>query len=228
MTATRGAMIAWLLVVLATLTLAACGDDESPGGGNGGSVQTSDGRGESGGEGAPNGNGGNGDDNETNGGNAGDGANGDNGGTSNEVVLGPVFFQPTPIRIGRVSVGSSGETSLTLRNVGDVPRVIVGLQIEDDANEFQIASDDCQQTELGPSGTCGVRVTFTPAASGTRDATLTIQADPGPGRSVAIEGEGAGPADAEGDSTVDPEDDPMVDPEDDPLVDPDTGTSSDP
>lgn len=109
--------------------------------------------------------------------------------TSNQVTIGPAFFQG-PIEFGVVQVGSSRALELTVKNRSDVARTIVGITISgENASEFVVTGGDCAVgTGLAASATCALEVTFTPTASGTRTAGLTISVDPSAPGARALRG----------------------------------------
>jgi hypothetical protein len=88
----------------------------------------------------------------------------------------------TPLDFGTVQVGTtSAEKTATLTN-GNGTLVISSITISGaNAGDFTIVSgtgvNDCRTgvtNALPPNGTCQIRVTFKPAATGNRSATLTV------------------------------------------------------
>jgi regulation of enolase protein 1 (concanavalin A-like superfamily) len=96
----------------------------------------------------------------------------DLGGTSQPIAT----VAPNPIQFGSQPVGSrSAGVTATIANTGtgmlNVTSVAIGGT---NAAEFAVASDGCSGRSIGPASQCGVSITFTPGAAGTRQATLAI------------------------------------------------------
>ena len=62
--------------------------------------------------------------------------------------------------------------TLTISNTSDVPVTIFGFSVTGTASADYTASNCI--TTINPGGSCGVRVTFSPTAAGTRSATVTL------------------------------------------------------
>jgi HYDIN/CFA65/VesB family protein len=96
---------------------------------------------------------------------------------------------------GRVTRGSSGQQTVTLRNLGDQPLPPPTLEVtgpvSDQATAFSYSSA-CAEA-LGPDQTCDVAVTFSPALAGPHSATLEIVSAPGGRASVLMVGEAREP-----------------------------------
>jgi hypothetical protein len=126
--------------------------------------------------------------------------------TNSEVPGVSVFFGTTAstatVAPGRLDFesrepGTTGAAqTLTFTNTSDDDQVEVGaITITGgQAADFEISSEDCSAAPLPPAGTCGVNVTFTPAAAGQRFADLLISfngaASP---LTVQLAGEGTAP-----------------------------------
>ena len=89
-----------------------------------------------------------------------------------------------------MQVGRSRALEITVMNRSQVARRIVGITISGEAMaEFVETGGDCAVgTRLEAFGTCTLEVTFTPTASGTRTAVLTISVDPSAPGSRALRG----------------------------------------
>ena len=90
------------------------------------------------------------------------------------VTIAPaVTIGPWSLDLGFQFVGSTSasQTSI-LRNTGSAPLVITGRNTTGDAGDFA-ESDDCSAT-VAPASSCTLTFTFTPSASGARNASFTI------------------------------------------------------
>ena len=105
-----------------------------------------------------------------------------------------VTVQPTSLSFTSQAVGTiSPPQSVTITNTGTEPLAIKSISVGTSL-DFQETSTSClaQQNILGVGASCNVNVTFTPTASGTRNASLSISDNAtGSPQSVALTGIGA-------------------------------------
>jgi Abnormal spindle-like microcephaly-assoc'd, ASPM-SPD-2-Hydin len=104
----------------------------------------------------------------------------------------PAFFSsPSPVNFGNVLVGTSTQAqTITLTNDGQQTSGMLRTSLSGaDPGDFTIDTSTCTGTLAG-GASCSVTVHFTPAALGSRTATLTIAANPGDPRAVALSGTG--------------------------------------
>jgi hypothetical protein len=95
-------------------------------------------------------------------------------------------------RVGTVSAAKT----FTITNSGDAPLHPTSVAITG-ANQadFNKASDDCTSAAVAAGGSCSIAVTFSPSATGTRDASIHIASDAPPGANdIALTGIGTGVA----------------------------------
>lgn len=100
---------------------------------------------------------------------------------------------PGAVAFGLVEPGTtSTATPVTLTSVGtaDISSVSSVTLSGPHASEFALPGDTCTHTAMPFGATCTVDVTFTPAALGTRTATLTLAFAGGGSKTVALTGEG--------------------------------------
>jgi hypothetical protein len=84
-----------------------------------------------------------------------------------------VSLSPISLNFGDQTVGvASAAKTVTLQNTGNVNLSITSIQITG-ANSADFKSGTCPSS-LAPKASCQISVTFTPAAAGTRNATLSI------------------------------------------------------
>jgi hypothetical protein len=81
---------------------------------------------------------------------------------------------PTSLNFGTVATGTTSPAkSVTLTNVGATAISIAGIVITG-TNAGDFAQTHSCGSSLGPGATCSISITFKPAASGTRTATLSV------------------------------------------------------
>ncbi len=87
---------------------------------------------------------------------------------------------PASIDFGNQPVGSSsGAQSVTVRNDGNAAITVSGFTAGgSQPTEFAISSDDCVGRLLAVSETCTTSFSFTPAASGSRSASQSVNSSP--------------------------------------------------
>jgi hypothetical protein len=85
-------------------------------------------------------------------------------------------FSVNPLGFGslRVSQTRTLKTSVQLSSRAADPISLSAVTVS--GAEFQLTKDSCKSTTLTPGGSCELEVTFTPAATGARTATLTVLA----------------------------------------------------
>jgi len=96
---------------------------------------------------------------------------------------------PTSLAFGSVQVGSSSASqSLTISNTGGAAATSVSL-LNSDLVEFVMSGNTCGSS-LGAGASCSLNVTFTPSATGAKNATLTVSYSGGSSVAVAMSGAG--------------------------------------
>jgi hypothetical protein len=87
---------------------------------------------------------------------------------------------------GNTSVGSTSVPQLvTLSNTGKVALSIIGIMITGPQSSEYAETNTCG-TSVAVGAKCTIRITFTPAASGSRSATLTVTDDAGDSPQTAV------------------------------------------
>ncbi|HEX3621674.1 MAG TPA: choice-of-anchor D domain-containing protein, partial [Acidimicrobiales bacterium] len=107
-----------------------------------------------------------------------------------------VTLNPTSVTFASTDVGTtSAVQTVTVQNTGTAPLVVGSVALSGpNAADFTRSSDTCSGATVAPSASCTVSLTFTPAAAGTRTASLDITDNaPGSPRSVPVSGTGAVP-----------------------------------
>ncbi|WP_417521254.1 choice-of-anchor D domain-containing protein [Marinobacter sp.] len=93
-------------------------------------------------------------------------------------VLAPIpeiAVTPASVNLGRVQLGQSNSTQVTISNNGNDTLLINGIELAGpDASEF-LQTNNC--TTVAPGQTCSAEVSFTAAAAGVRNAQLVISSD---------------------------------------------------
>ncbi len=84
----------------------------------------------------------------------------------------------------------SQQVQITVTNSGNQPLTITAVAVGGtNASDFSQTSPSCMAAAIAPGGTCTIGVTFTPAAAGSRSATLTLT-DNAKNESIALSGTG--------------------------------------
>jgi pimeloyl-ACP methyl ester carboxylesterase len=99
---------------------------------------------------------------------------------------------PTTLNFGSQSIPSSTPGTISLTNTGGEPlsSIVVTVTGQNTA-DFTISSDACSGNTLQPNSTCLINLSFSPQASGARNASLTVTDNaPGSPQSVALTGTG--------------------------------------
>jgi hypothetical protein len=90
--------------------------------------------------------------------------------TLSAIVVG---FSPSSLNFGTIKVGHSSTQSVTLSNPGTTALNITNINVTgSNAHDF-VKSSACPSS-LAPNASCTVSVTFTPSATGSRSAYLTL------------------------------------------------------
>jgi hypothetical protein len=98
---------------------------------------------------------------------------------------------PASLAFGNIAVGSAANATLTLSNAGTLTATGLANSITGpNAAEFAVTTP-CTVTQLAPNQGCTQVVTFTPAGTGTRSATLLVaSSDPASPLSIPLTGIG--------------------------------------
>jgi hypothetical protein len=110
-------------------------------------------------------------------------------------VLPAVTFSPTSLNFGDQGVGTTSSPQVTtLSNNGAGVLTITSIRINGTNSSDFAQTNNCSAT-IPPNGSCQIGVTFTPTATGTRNAAVSV-ADNAPGspQSVPLTGVGEPPA----------------------------------
>jgi hypothetical protein len=121
-----------------------------------------------------------------------------NVGLSGTGLLPPVIsVSPTALNFSKQAVNTtSAPLTLTVSNTGGAAMSDVGFQISGtSASNFAMGATTCGST-LGDGKSCTAAVTFTPAASGTANATLTVTSSSARVKAVKVPLSGNGQTDA--------------------------------
>jgi len=119
-------------------------------------------------------------------------------GLSGTGLLPPVFsVSPTSLNFSNQAVNAtSAPLTLTITNSGGAPMSDVGFQVSGtSASSFATGATTCGAT-LAKGGNCTLQVTFTPSASGTANATLTVTSSSSQVKPVKVPLSGNGQTDA--------------------------------
>jgi Beta-propeller repeat/Abnormal spindle-like microcephaly-assoc'd, ASPM-SPD-2-Hydin len=97
--------------------------------------------------------------------------------SGNGLVAAPAAIaSPDSYNFGPQAIGSTSvsEPSINLTNIGNLPFDASNVTLTPSPSDFSIVSQGCFEDLLVPGRSCGVAVTFTPTATGTRTASLTF------------------------------------------------------
>jgi hypothetical protein len=105
-----------------------------------------------------------------------------------------VTFAPASLTFAARDVGTtSAAQTITATNNGDQPLFFNNVATTGNTLDFTIGTDDCIGTTLAPGASCGISVTFSPTATGTRTASVVYTDNaPGSPQSVPLTGTGSG------------------------------------
>ena len=103
-----------------------------------------------------------------------------------------ILVDPLSYGFGSVNVGGSSVKSFTVTNTGTADLVIGTIAFTGaDAPEFSKNPDNCTGQSLAPNSGCTIQVTFTPASTGLKSASLSISSnDPNTPTNVPLTGTG--------------------------------------
>jgi hypothetical protein len=125
--------------------------------------------------------------------------NGAPGGTATATVTGtgslPISASPTSQAYGTRTIGqASTPTTFTFSNPGVVTTGTLTVSvIGANPGDFVLGTNTCAGATLAPAANCTVGVSFNPAATGARSATLRVTGAPGGTADVALTGTGSAP-----------------------------------
>lgn len=109
------------------------------------------------------------------------------------VAVGAVASAPARRSLGTVRVGSTGSTTVAVRNDGDVELRIDAVEFEGAASGWSADLGSCASA-VAPEQTCEVTVRFAPSAMGASSAVLRIESDSVESApTVALSAEGVAP-----------------------------------
>lgn len=110
------------------------------------------------------------------------------------VALNPVIgVSPATLAFSQTLGSTSAPQTITVSNTGNAPLLVSALAIGGArASEFQIAAGSTcvAGASVSANGSCVVKLSFAPAAAGSRTASLTISHNAGASNSVALNGTG--------------------------------------
>lgn len=111
------------------------------------------------------------------------------------------YLQASPASkdFGSVAVGGSSSQSFTITNTDPSNSYTISSVTDATSPVFQIGSNNCSGTTLGPSGSgtesCTFSVTFNPASTGSASDTVIVASDdPGGNLTIPVSGTGTGSA----------------------------------
>jgi hypothetical protein len=91
---------------------------------------------------------------------------------------------------GRVNLAdTSGVTTFEITNTGEAATGDLAVELSD-PDSFRLVADECSGQSLAGQGTCTVGVRFAPAAVGSANGSLTIEASPGGAVAASLGGTG--------------------------------------
>src|ERR687886_1929396 len=113
--------------------------------------------------------------------------------TTAEAAAPAVTFTPTSLTFGAQAIGTtSAPQSVTVANTGNASLFINSAAVPNTL-DFTVVNDGCSGLTLAPGTSCSMSITFSPTASGTRSAALTVTDNaPGSPQTVPITGTGTG------------------------------------
>ena len=113
--------------------------------------------------------------------------------TRAEAAAPAVTFTPTSLTFGAQAIGTTSPAqSVTVANTGNASLFINGAAVPNTL-DFTVVSDGSSGLTLAPGTNCSMSITFSPTASGTRSAALTVTDNaPGSPQTAPITGTGTG------------------------------------
>jgi serine protease len=131
-----------------------------------------------------------------------DASNSPNGVTlSGTGTMPAVSIASASISFPTTAVGSSAPAqTVTLTNTGTGPLLVGGVSLTGaNPGDFAISADSCSNQTIAPGASCSISVTYTPSATGTRTANLSIPSNaPGSPHRVDLSGTDVSPASSGG------------------------------
>jgi hypothetical protein len=97
-----------------------------------------------------------------------------------------IQFMPSPLAMGKVSVGTSSTPQTVTVNVLGTRAATIGTVAAGgtDPGDFRIASDTCSGQVVAGGGSCTVGIVFTPTVKGNRYMTLKVPNNDGPANAL--------------------------------------------
>lgn len=95
--------------------------------------------------------------------------------TGESVAFGDLSLSPASLDFGYVSVGSSGQQSLVISNMGEASVNLLSVNLDDDV--FTVAEASAMPVELGPGVDVTLTVDFAPDIEGNFMGTLSLDTD---------------------------------------------------
>ena len=113
--------------------------------------------------------------------------------TGAEAAAPAVTFTPTSLTFGAQAIGTtSAPQSVTVANTGNASLFINSAAVPNTL-DFTVVNDGCSGLTLAPGTSCSMSITFSPTASGTRSAALTVTDNaPGSPQTAPLTGTGTG------------------------------------
>ena len=106
-------------------------------------------------------------------------------------VFGSLTASPKSLKFPATAVGTSASLSLLLENKTAAPIAIDTITPNGkDPGDYAVSADSCSGTTVASGSNCSVGVTFTPAAKGSRPATLTVAGTTKAPLNIALSGQG--------------------------------------
>ncbi len=112
-----------------------------------------------------------------------------------------IVVTASPSNLGSVNVGSSSAGYLVINNTGGTPAplTVTGISISGpNASEFGLSSTSCSSPIT--TGSCMKTITFAPASSGAKSATISVSSDDPDNSTVAVTVTGTGVGSGTGDT----------------------------
>ena len=113
--------------------------------------------------------------------------------TGAEAAAPAVTFTPTSLTFPAQAIGTtSAAQSVTVANTGNASLFINSAAVPNTL-DFTVVNDGCSGLTLAPGAGCSMSITFSPTASGTRSAALTVTDNaPGSPQTAPLTGTGTG------------------------------------
>ncbi len=102
--------------------------------------------------------------------------------------------RPTTVEFGEREIGSHASAAIVVVNGGNAPlRLSDSALIGNNPEDFSLARNNCQETDIAPQTECTISVDFSPRAVGARDAALVLTGSDGTREQIAVRGVGVSP-----------------------------------